>query len=204
MPSTVRFTKRKDPQAHIETLQKRYETVWRDATDFFVRRAAEYVAKDTSNLMFGIPEAIRPEDLVKAMRDSFDEEAGRKLLTTRLHMRVPYAAYIEYGTSPHPVSREGVKRLRKWAKRHGFPAKVGDAIAWKIRHHGSKPMPFIRPALRDTISYLRDRMRDVRGTEKPTGGADSLLDTIARISVFGERLLGRGARIIRRLIRAGR
>ncbi len=205
MPSGVKFTRRIHPQKHIEKLRRGYEEAWRDATAFFQRRAAELVAKDTGTLMRGIPLAIRPEDMVKAIRDSFGEEEGAEHLTSILHLRVPYAAWIEYGTAPHSVSKEGVKRLRKWAKRHGFPAKVGDAIAWKIRHHGSDPQPFIRPALRDTIGYLRSRLQQVQPSGgKPTAAPASMLDILARISVFGEKLLGKPVKMIRRILRYAR
>lgn len=205
MPATVRRVRNRNPEEQLTKLRKEYERIWEDATDYFIQQATEYVAKDTATLMRGIPLAIRPEDLAGAIRNSFSQDESAGYLTTKIHLKVPYAAYIEYGTDPHPVSKAGVKRLRKWAKRHGLPAKVGDAIAWKIRHHGSEPMPFVRPALRDTIGYVESRLRD-RPVAMPAskGGPGALFDMLARISVFGTSILGRGARIIKRVLRAGR
>lgn len=69
-----------------------------------------------------------------------------------------YAPAVEYGTKPHPVSKDGILALAQWAKRKlplgqavsiktGRPLKVkgldelalsaAHAIAWKIKHHGT-------------------------------------------------------------------
>lgn len=55
-----------------------------------------------------------------------------------------YALPVEYGTVPHPVNPEW---LRKWCR-----DKLGDedarfALANYIKKHGTQPHPFIRPIL---------------------------------------------------------
>lgn len=61
----------------------------------------------------------------------------------------PYAKFVEFGTAPHypPLGA-----IRDWARtKFGiFGARLERAargIAWKIFHHGTKPQPFLRPAV---------------------------------------------------------
>jgi len=65
-----------------------------------------------------------------------------------------HAAWIEFGTDPHSVSEEGREQITKWAMRvlqlkRKDAEHAADGIIWKIRHHGSKPRPFLRPAIDD-------------------------------------------------------
>lgn len=78
-----------------------------------------------------------------------------------------YAPAVELGTKPHPVSETGILALAEWAMKKlplgqavsfktGRPLKskgveemalsAAHAIAWKIRHHGSKGVFMFRDA----------------------------------------------------------
>lgn len=53
-----------------------------------------------------------------------------------------YAAAVELGTKPHPVSAAGVASIEDWVRRKlGIPAeeaeRVANAVAWKIRVKGT-------------------------------------------------------------------
>jgi len=60
--------------------------------------------------------------------------------------RLAHAVYVEIGTKPHPVGKEGIQALTDWVQ-----AKLGEdedsatgiahAIAWKIRRSGTKANP---------------------------------------------------------------
>ena len=62
----------------------------------------------------------------------------------------PYALHVEYGTKPHEI-RPKNKRALRWASAGG---KNGWAFAKVVKHPGTAPKPFLRPALtanRDAI-----------------------------------------------------
>ena len=80
--------------------------------------------------------------------------------------RLIYAPWVEFGTKPHwPPMRA----MQPWAKRHGFPAgKVGAfLVARAIAKHGTKPQPYLRPALQaslpDVRRFLEDAAREIEG-----------------------------------------
>lgn len=64
---------------------------------------------------------------------------------------VTYAAAVEFGTPPHGPPIDPVKGIEdspigEWAKRKGIP-EAAWPIWWKIYHHGTKPHPYLRPAI---------------------------------------------------------
>lgn len=61
----------------------------------------------------------------------------------------PYIGVLEYGARPHPVSKEGIAAIARWAflKLGVSPEKaqeIAQAIAWKIRRHGVAAHYFVR------------------------------------------------------------
>lgn len=91
-----------------------------------------------------------------------------------LGFSVYYAGWVEYGTKPHRINKEGEQRIREWVRRKAYAkVKLGpkyytpgrkaklkytnedeekieemaQAIIWSIRKHGTKPHPYLRPAL---------------------------------------------------------
>lgn len=61
----------------------------------------------------------------------------------------PYIGVLEYGARPHPVSKEGIAAIARWAfLKLGVSAEkaqeIAQAIAWKIRRHGVAAHYFVR------------------------------------------------------------
>ena len=51
----------------------------------------------------------------------------------------PYAAYVECGTRPHPIDAHGPYSLHN--------AETGQYFGPHVNHPGTKPKPYLRPAL---------------------------------------------------------
>lgn len=69
-----------------------------------------------------------------------------------VEVSAPHASYIEFGTDPHTVSKEGIKELTDWARlkldlSEEEAKSAAYAIANKIRVKGTDPQPFVRPAI---------------------------------------------------------
>ena len=77
----------------------------------------------------------------------------------------PHAAFIEFGTRPHPVSEEGQRKIRAWVWRKisGVTEANVDSITWaivqKIRKEGSKPKWIIKSNLPWLDRVLAARLR---------------------------------------------
>lgn len=111
---------------------------------------------------------LRIQELSKLYANAFTGDLKRSITlepirpdsdTYRLFSPLQYAAPLEFGTSPHAVP---IDPLKKWAKR-----KLGDedaawAIANKIKKEGTNAHPFMRPAF-DQVknTELRDIARRV-------------------------------------------
>jgi len=66
-----------------------------------------------------------------------------------------HASYVHEGTPPHPVSKQGVKNIRRWVRLKLRPTpepgesqddaidRVTNAVVWKIRTQGTEPEPFL-------------------------------------------------------------
>lgn len=73
-----------------------------------------------------------------------------------------YAAYVEFGTRPHPVNEQGIQSLTDWVQ-----AKFGEseeaalgiahAIAWKIRRKGTKANPVWQRTWEAKLPSIRER-----------------------------------------------
>ncbi len=68
--------------------------------------------------------------------------------------QAPYSDYIEFGTQPHMPPVEPLQRYAKRKLRAKNYEEVGWAIANKIRKKGTKPEPFLRPAINEVLSKL--------------------------------------------------
>jgi HK97 gp10 family phage protein len=83
-----------------------------------------------------------------------------KTLERRVGTNVKYAKPVEFGTRPHFPP---VESLNPWARRHG---KNAWGVALKIAAVGTKPQPFMNPAIDEMESrhldgFIRDFYRDV-------------------------------------------
>lgn len=58
-----------------------------------------------------------------------------------------YSKYVEFGTRPHTI-------LPKRGKYLAFKGSTGIVFARKVNHPGSKPYPFMKPALEDNIKNI--------------------------------------------------
>ena len=71
---------------------------------------------------------------------------------------VHYAPYVEFGTRPHMPP---VEPLVEWAHLKLHDDKVGYAIAKAIAKRGTKPKPFMRPAVRVGQQFFGQYVRRV-------------------------------------------
>ena len=76
----------------------------------------------------------------------------------------PHAGIIELGARPHPVSKEGVQAIARWAARKLGIAKkdamgVAYRIASKIRAVGQKPHYLVRDSLPFACKFFEQEMR---------------------------------------------
>lgn len=99
--------------------------------------------------------------LVCTIKMKVDFSKAKKRLTLKLEsykekyeVRLQeYAMYVEYGTRPHYVPAWVVKeKLIPWIMiKNGLSGKYAKdaawAVAYKIEQEGTKPHPFIRPAI---------------------------------------------------------
>ena len=97
------------------------KTFMKQATSLVQRRAMEIVPVDTGRLRSSITQVVAP-------------------LQGRVYTNVEYAPHVELGTKPH-VIRPVRRRALHW-QRGGQ-----DFFAMRVNHPGSRPKPFMRPAL---------------------------------------------------------
>jgi len=86
----------------------------------------------------------------------------------------PYAAIVEYGARPHPVSIEGQAAIALWAQRklgltEAKAKGVAFLIARKIRKEGQAPTYFIRDSLPEIRKFAQQEiLRAIeKGSKKP-------------------------------------
>lgn len=96
---------------------------------------------------------IVKEDAKKIKSGSFKNQSGdlRRSIVGRVESAergvvstdIPYAEYVEYGTRPHTITPKNGKYL-------AFKGRSGNMVfAKKINHPGSRPYPYMQPALDD-------------------------------------------------------
>lgn len=106
--------------------------------------------------------AATPVDLGE-MRGSWYAETTARGAT--VGNDAPHAAFIEFGTRPHPVSIEGQEKIRAWVLRKISSATEANAdsitfaICKKIRERGSKPHWVLKKNLPKIMRILRDELR---------------------------------------------
>lgn len=72
-----------------------------------------------------------------------------KGLTGEVNTALLYAPHIEFGTGKHRKrrgSKEFVRGIEKWMRRHGIPEEALFPILRKIRKEGTDARPFLGPA----------------------------------------------------------
>lgn len=84
-------------------------------------------------------------------------------LEAEVFANAKYALHVEYGTKPHfPPS----SALRGWARRHNMP-NLEFIIARSISRRGTRPQPFLFPALEGEKRDFMASMRSiVKGMER--------------------------------------
>lgn len=178
---------RPDPPRAPEDFAVEWDSVLRDAAHYFKQRATHYAAKDTGTLARAIP-FIPDAQIIEALQNSMSIEDSAGGLVKEVHIRIPHAAFIEFGTEPHmpPIepleawvrrnfSKVGAKRLSRPDKVDA--RKIAWGIAMNMAKHGTEPKPFIRPALRDAQEFLRQRtahMSSGQSQGQSPAGSDSI------------------------------
>ena len=66
-----------------------------------------------------------------------------------------YGAYVEFGTRPHIIR---ARRARVLADK-----KANIIFGKVVRHPGSKPYPFMKPALENSTNLILNKYKDVAG-----------------------------------------
>lgn len=89
------------------------------------RDAQRYCPEHTGALRDSIEHHMEDEDLIVSATGGAD---GRT-----------YAAYVELGTAPHVIRAHGPYSLRD--------AETGESFGPVVHHPGTRPTPFLRPAL---------------------------------------------------------
>lgn len=88
-----------------------------------------------------------------------EEDLKKMFPSYTVEVSAPYASYVEYGTDPHPVSKEGIEELKEWARlklslSEEEAESAAYAIANKIRTSGTDPQPFFRPAIQEVEAMI--------------------------------------------------
>jgi len=99
-----------------------------------------------------------------ALWGSVTSEMSEDGLTATVGTSMNLGAWVEFGSGPHGVSKEGQKAIEEWVNRKlGIAGpeghSVAQAIVWKIRHEGQKPKPWLYPALESEKSNIKERIQ---------------------------------------------
>lgn len=117
-------------------------------TDFIFTKSQENLVK---NIPWGdekYPSTRKPS---KISDTGFLLASGKVPTKHRIVYDAMYADWVEFGTPPHPINPEVLKKwVRRKLKVKGKKVdEVCNRIAWKIRRHGIAPHPFVRPAINE-------------------------------------------------------
>uniref|UniRef100_A0A6M3XR70 HK97 gp10 family phage protein n=1 Tax=viral metagenome TaxID=1070528 RepID=A0A6M3XR70_9ZZZZ len=114
----------------------------KEATDEILKKADEGL-DDLADFIFARSQELVPVDEAMLKKSGNVE---RLPLNKTICYDAPHAIFIEAGTDPHMPP---VRPLQEWARRHGMKdyERAGWAIAKKIEKEGTKPQPFLRPAV---------------------------------------------------------
>lgn len=125
----------------IDAAWKNAEEIVRQELSAAMVESTLKLLRDVSELEEYTPSAFGT--LRKSMFASQEVLSDRVLGVTGTSLN--YAPAVELGTKPHPVSAAGIHALTDWVRlRLGYTEeeaeKMAHGIAWKIRHHGTKPV----------------------------------------------------------------
>lgn len=90
-----------------------------------------------------------------------DEQAFDDNVIGVVSTSVAHALYVEMGTDPHPVSLIGVQAIEDWVKvKFGLldqaAHQMAEAVAWKIRKHGTKANPVWQRTWASKQAFIRE------------------------------------------------
>lgn len=86
------------------------------------------------------------------LRSSITVEGNFSGLYVKIGTNLSYAAPVEFGSRPHTPP---FAPIRDWAEKKGLPA---GAIWQSIRQHGTKPHPYLKPALDKNIDKIKENL----------------------------------------------
>ena len=86
------------------------------------------------------------------LRSSITQEVAP--LRGRVFTNVEYAPHVELGTRPHIIKARRARALAGWQW------KGEDVIVKSVHHPGTKPKPFMRPALEQNRGRIDDLLQD--------------------------------------------
>ena len=123
------------------------------ATVFLDERLGPDIAEDARRYAPLGPSWVNPDPALHrrtaparvggALKASIEHHMEGEELIVEAH--APYAAWVELGTSPHPIDAQGPWSL--WTP-------VGDRyFGPHVNHPGSRPEPYLRPALYQERTY---------------------------------------------------
>jgi len=84
----------------------------------------------------------------------------KNLSVVKIVASAPYAAHVEYGTSPHTSARghdDFVASIKRWCERHGIENWYG--VYRKIVMRGTKARPFFVPAFNKVAPKVYQRIK---------------------------------------------
>jgi len=84
-----------------------------------------------------------------------------KKVSAEIGTNVDYAPFIEFGSSPHQSpdgSQEFVESMLRWGHLHGMDDSQSWAVIQHIRKNGTKPKPFLTPALDENRATVQDQI----------------------------------------------
>ena len=110
-------------------------TFMKKAASVVQLRAVELVPVDTGRLRSSITQEVAP-------------------LRGRVFTNVEYAPHVELGTRPHIIKARRARALAGWQW------KGEDVIVKSVHHPGTKPKPFMRPALEQNRGRIDDLLQD--------------------------------------------
>jgi HK97 gp10 family phage protein len=111
-----------------------------------VQRKVVRDAKDLAPVAFGhLRKSIKPQDITIT--------AGE--IVAPIIAESPYAVFVELGTKPHFPP---VKPLRKWSKKVLGDLELGFVVARAISKRGTRPQPYLGPAILANKSTYRNAL----------------------------------------------
>jgi len=139
-----------DINVEMQQLREKQARMAEAAKNLFGRHFYDAMGRATLLVMRSAQEAA-PVDTGR-LRGSITPtvEMRAKEMLGVVGSNVIYAPFVEYGTRPHWPPPGA---LATWARRHGVPEFV---IARAIARYGTKPQPYLGPALDDNWREIQE------------------------------------------------